>query len=174
MRRILATSLFSLLLTASGCMLDGTSSTQNAAEGDDVDGESGGGDRDDCEIEGGASGRGGASVTVGDTTVVFEGWVQKDGEPGEFVGFDLNVDGIPYKVKTGGEVWADSSAEWRHPNGTGGPEVPGISNVDFCDEDGGGGGDGDGGDGGEPTDDCTDPDGCDGEGGDPTDPPVIE
>ena len=54
-----------------------------------------------------------------------------------------------YVVKSGGELHPGTAATWMHPAGPdGGSDAPGISNVDLCDDDGGGGdGDGPGDDG---------------------------
>lgn len=157
-------------LLASGCIL-GTDATEQREdvegeegdEGDDDDDE--GGDRDDCKVEGSAIGQVGASVTVGGTTVVFEAWEPKLDSPGEYVGFTLSTGAMHYVVKTGGELHEASGATWSHPNGYEGPDVPGISNVDFCDpppddcyceDDEGGEDDGGGDDGGGDDDGGTD------------------
>ena len=110
-------------------------------------------DRDDCKIEDEQIGQEDVVLALGSRTVTFSDWVGKTGSPGEFVGFSIAVSGggsISYVVKTGGEKHAGSAATWMHPAGPdGGPNAPGISNVDMCDDDGGGGGDDDGGDGGD-------------------------
>lgn len=125
---------------------------------EDLAGRSGdeeGYDSDDCKIEGDDIGVVGLELGLGDTRVTFEDWVPKADSPGEYVGFSISVSGadsVGYVVKAGGELHADDVASWSHPDGDSGSEVPGISNVDFCDECADGscepGGDG-GGDGGE-------------------------
>jgi hypothetical protein len=128
-------------------------------------------DRDDCKIEDEAIGQEGALLTLGEKTVTVHDWVGKDGEPGEFVGFSLTVEGgdtISYVVKAGGETHPSNELTWSHPNGTGGSEVPGISHIDFCPEcedgDCGGDGDGDGEDAGDGDGDVGDGDGDAGDG----------
>jgi hypothetical protein len=155
-------------------------------DGDDGDGDDGGeddgddgddgGDRDDCKAENQDIGET-VSIELGSVTVTLTDWLAKDDSPGEYVGFTLQLEGadtISYRVKAGGQVFSSSELSWSHPNGTSGPEVPGISNVDFCDDDDGdddgggddGGGDDDGGDhgddgGGDHGDDGGDDDGGD-------------
>ena len=126
--------LFAAALAAAGCVGLDTSSTQQR---DDVDGD---GDDDgecECKIEGSAIGQVGYRVHAGDATVVFLDWIAKADSPGEYVGFLLSDDaeGVSYVVKTGGEQYAASGTAWMHPNGDEGSEVPGISNVDFCEDD---------------------------------------
>ena len=124
-RSIVACSLFGIL--AAACVSD-TDATQQRG---DVRGE--GGDDDECKIEGAQIGQVGASVTVGDTTIVFESWVAKADSPGEYVGFTLSTGNVHYVVKAGTERFASSGATWSNPYGDEGPDAQGISNVDFCD-----------------------------------------
>jgi hypothetical protein len=125
------------------------------ADGDDGDGEDDG-DDDDGECEKIEDEEIGAEVAieVGSTTVSFGDWVEKEDSPGEYVGFTLTVEGgaVSYRVKAGGEVFADSETTWIHPNGTSGSEAKAISNVEVC-EDGDGEDDGDSEDGGDGEDD---------------------
>jgi hypothetical protein len=74
-------------------------------------------------------------------------WTLKAGESGEFVAFTLSRS-ASFVVKAGGETWAAEGTSWTHPNGVSGAEVPAISHIDFCDDEGGGGGDDGGGDDG--------------------------
>jgi hypothetical protein len=153
------------LLPCLGCIdIDSGSS---ASEGDDVDDE-GGHDNDDCKIEGSAIGVVGLELALGDVTVIFDSWTGKEDSPGEYVGFSFHTStgsAVGYVVKSGGDLSHSTEFSWTNPNGLAGPAVPGISNVDYCEEcedgscdDGGGDGDGDG---------CENPDGCDpGDGGD--------
>ena len=103
---------------------------------------------DGCErIEGAQIGRAGVQVLGG--TVTFTTWRAKDGEPGEYVGFELNAGvGAGYAVKTGGETHYGSGTSWVHPEGTSGPKAPAISNVTVCPMDPGGAGGGGGSNGG--------------------------
>jgi hypothetical protein len=142
-------------------------SSTNGVEGADDDAAAGEYDRDDCKIEGEAIGDDGVSVRLGAKTVSFHDWIGKDDSPGEYVGFSLSLSGgttISYVVKAGGELHPSDETIWIHPNGTSGDQVPGISNVDFCEECEGGGCDGGGGDN-DPDPNCDNPDGCDGGGG---------
>jgi hypothetical protein len=128
-----------LLVTAtSGACAVGIGDERSNVGGgaDDIDDTGGGGDRDDCKLEGDAIGRIGASVDLGGVTVTIDEWFAKDGEPNELIGFRLSTsDGsaVGYVVKAGGERFPSSESLWMHPNGTGGPDAKGISNVDFCD-----------------------------------------
>jgi hypothetical protein len=128
------------------------------------------GDRDDCKVENSAIGQVGAQVTTGGVTVTFEEWTAKPGSPGEYLGFRISatvpVGNLSYTVKAGTATYQGLGATWFHPGGEG---ANAISNVDFCDPDGGGGDDGTGDDGGG-DDSCNEPDGCfpdDGSGDDP-------
>lgn len=109
-----------------GCVLDTSQSSQR----EDV----GQGDEDECKIEGAAIGQVGATVTANGVTVTFLDWVPKADSPGEYVGFTLSAEagGMHYKVKTGTDVYDAWGTEWTNPNGDSGPDVKGISNVDFC------------------------------------------
>lgn len=122
--------LFAAALAAAGCIGDSTGSTEQRDEVDD-DYEC------ECKIEGSLIGQIGARVHVGDELVAFEDWIAKADSQGEYVGFLLsaNAEGVSYVVKTGGERHAASGITWMHPDGDQGPEVPGISNVDFCEDD---------------------------------------
>jgi hypothetical protein len=148
-----------LLLGVPACLADIGSGSRASTGSDDVDdGADGDQDRDDCKIENEDIGVIGVVVDVGGTRVTFVDWIAKDGEAGEFIGFVVSVEGgeLHYRVKAGGESYNDTATTWMHPNGTGGPEVSAISNVDMCppdDGDGGEGGDpGDGGEAGDPGD----------------------
>lgn len=129
--------------------------SDDGADDGDAPGDDGGGhgDRDDCKIEGEDIGRD-VVVELGSVSVTFGDWVVKEDSPGEYIGFTMTLEGaegISYRVKAGGEVFADTALTWVHPAGTSGPDASGISNVDMCDDDGGD--DGDGGDHGDGGDD---------------------
>ena len=148
-----------------GCMMG---EDTGALGGNSTGGEQAGEfDRDDCKIEGSDIGVEGLVLDLGRISVTFDQWVAKDGEPGEYVGFSISVSGadrVGYVVKASGETYHSEGGTWVHPNGTGGPDAPGISNVDFCENY-------DPNDPINPNDPyCNDPDGCDGNPGDPTDP----
>ncbi len=133
MRRThLLSLLASLSLTACVDVDSSSSSLENGHGGDDE--ECG------CKIEGSDIGVVGALVHVGGDIVVFESWTPKADSPGEFVGFTLspNAASISYVVKTGIDRYPATGVAWSHPGGASGPGAPGISNVDFCDEDGDG------------------------------------
>jgi hypothetical protein len=144
-----------------GCVFSSTSDTNGAlSEGDVEEQESDDFDRDDCKVEDEAIGVNGVAVPTPAGEVRVVAWTLKTGETGEYVGFELSRN-ARFVVKAGGETWAGEGASWTHPNGDSGAEVPAISHIDFCEDDGGddGGGDDSGGD------DCDDVDGCDGGGG---------
>lgn len=103
---------------------------------------------DGCErIEGAQIGQAGVTVLGG--TVTFTSWRAKDGEPSEFVGFELSGSGSAgYAVKTGGETHFGSGSSWVHPSGTSGSSASAISNVTVCPLDPGGAGGGSGSGGG--------------------------
>jgi hypothetical protein len=140
-----------LSILLGGCLVD-LGNSGSAVEGDEADG-AGGGDNDECKIEGGQIGRDGVAIQLGSKTVTFGNWVGKSGSPGEYVGFSLTLAGgsaVSYVVKSGGERAPSTSLTWVHAAGPGGgSNAPGISNVDFCNDPdaGGGGGDCNGGDG---------------------------
>lgn len=137
-----------------GCIdLSGNSSK---IEGDD---DGGGGDSDECKIEGSQIGSDGVVVRLGPKSVTFHDWVTKDGSPGEYMGFSLTVggaDSVGYVVKAGTERFSSRTTTWSGEGLT----MHAISNVDMCEEctDGSC----DGGDGGD--DGCIE--GCDDGGGD--------
>ena len=87
---------------------------------------------DECKLEGNLIGVEGATVEVNGTTVTFSNWVQKDGEPNEYVGFDIDKSNLMFTVKAGNQVFSGSGDSWSNPNGTGGNMVMAISNIDFC------------------------------------------
>ena len=124
------------LVMSPACVMNDGEHTTAVASSDDVEGgEDDGGDSDDCKIEGSVIGEVGARVVIGGTTATFVNWRTKDGEPNEFVGFELDFDGPkrPYLVKAGGEHFVGEAQLWVHPKGTGGAEVSAISYVDLCD-----------------------------------------
>ena len=85
----------------------------------------------ECKIEGDLIGQEGAQVVVDGQLVTFSNWVLKDGETDEWVGFDIDVDGLTFYVKAGTQVYEGTGTSWLHPDGLTGM---GISNVDFrCD-----------------------------------------
>jgi hypothetical protein len=137
---------------ATGCVMDQGAGSQNGlAAADDV-GNDGWADLDDCKVENDDIGVIGLSLDIGNTRVSFAEWIEKDGEPGEYVGFRLELAGaerLPYIVKAAGERYHSDSLTWDHPNGSGGSEASGISHVDFCENDPG--------DPNDPIDDPTDP-----------------
>jgi hypothetical protein len=110
-----------------GCAADNGSLEQR----DDVHGGDG-----ECKIEGSDIGRVGATVTVHGVTVTFLAWEPKLDSPGEYVGFALSPEGadMDYVVKAGTRLYPGSGYEWTNPDGDSGPNVPGISNIDFCDD----------------------------------------
>jgi hypothetical protein len=171
----------SLLIASSGCLLDdGIDQDLSSVEGnrgvDDVEvGQGGGFDRDDCKVEDDDLGRVGVLIDLNGVQITFEEWITKDGEPGEYIGFVISVDGadqLSYTVKAGTDRFPGQGSVWMHPIGTGGSEVSAISHIDFCDglPDGGDPGNGDPGDGdpgdgdpgdGDPGDQiCFDDGGC--------------
>ena len=89
----------------------------------------------ECKIEGDLIGVEGAQLIVNGQLVTFTNWVAKDGEPDEFVGFDIDVEGLTFYVKAGTQVYPVTGTSWLHPNGTG-SDARAISNVDFRCEDG--------------------------------------
>ena len=74
------------------------------------------------------------TLTAGGVTVEITGWISKDGEPGEYVGFTYTADGATdITIKAGQEVFVeDGDGTWIHPSGTFGSEVGAISNVVIC------------------------------------------
>jgi hypothetical protein len=106
------------------------------------------------KIEGGEIGTA-TTVTAGGTTITITGWITKDGEEGEYVGFTYTSStGAHITIKAGTQVYEeDGDGTWIHPAGTSGPDASAISNIVFCEEDPGDGMD-------DGTDDGMD-DGCD-------------
>jgi hypothetical protein len=154
------------IVTLLGGCIDSLGSTSREVEGEDEDGEI---DRDDCKLEGDAIGQEGVTLRLGAKTVTVHDWIAKADSPGEYVGFSQTLAGgttISYVVKAGGELHPSTELVWLNPRGDAGSEVPGISNIDYCEECEDGncepGGDQDP----EPDPDCDNPDGCDGGGGD--------
>ncbi len=97
--------------------------------------------RAECKIEGADIGVEGLTLDVDGTIVTFTNWVQKDGEAGEYIGFDIDVEST-FRVKSGLDLSTWTGTTWQNPYGTGGPNVKAISNVDFmCDGPPGGPGD---------------------------------
>lgn len=164
---LLTKSLLVGLVFSTACMMgEDTGALTGNSSGTEQAGEF---DHDACKIEGSDIGREGVVVALGRISVTVHDWVSKDGESDEYIGFSLSVSGadsVGYIVKASGESYHSEDSTWMHPNGTGGSEVPGISNVDFCDNY----------DPNDPLDPdaptCNDPDGCDGDPGsyDPNDP----
>lgn len=76
----------------------------------------------------------GIPLLAGTATVTMTHWTQKDGEPGEYVGFAYDARGTVFvSVKAGAETFvAPGTGAWVNPNGTSGPEAKGISSVVFC------------------------------------------
>lgn len=77
----------------------------------------------------------GIAVATGNTIVTVTSWTNKDGEEGEYVGFDYTVEGgdVCVAVKYGVSVsTADGTGSWLNPNVTSFGSVYGISNVVFC------------------------------------------
>ena len=127
-----------VLLIAPACSLSSPSETKSDLESQAEHVS------DCCKLEGAEIGREDAFLRLGTKAVLVHDWVGKTGEPNEYVGFSLTIDGssMSYVVKAGGERHQASGSTWMHPNGPGGgSETPGISNLDFCGE-------------------CDDPDGC--------------
>lgn len=84
-------------------------------------------------IEGGDIGQAPQTLAFGAITLTITRWVDKDGEPGEKVGFSFSATGpVTYAVKAGKRTFASTSTSWTHPAGTSGSEASGISNVTFC------------------------------------------
>jgi hypothetical protein len=143
---------FVLAILVCGCIADvgRTDSTIEGEGEEDGEGEENGGDvdRDECKIEGSEIGREGAVLQLGAKTVTFGSWVQKSDSPGDYVGFSVTVTGgtsVSYVVKAGGERHPSTATTWMHPAGPdGGPDAPGISHVDMCDDSDAGDDDGDG------------------------------
>jgi hypothetical protein len=122
------------LATAAACTSGDSDSTPLR---DEAEAEAAGEPEDECKLEGARIGEIGARVHVGDRTIVFEDWVPKVGEPGAYVGFILSTDAedVSYVVKAGRQRHDVTGTSWAHPDGFAGPDVPGISNVDFCGDD---------------------------------------
>lgn len=103
-----------------------------------------------AKIEGSQIGKEGIVIDVDGTEVTITDWTSKDGEKGEFVGFEYSVDGetIAVSVKAGNETFQEGeTGSWQNEFGTSGPKAKGISNVVFCldlscDDDGSDSGDG--------------------------------
>ncbi|PIQ62061.1 MAG: hypothetical protein COV99_07280, partial [Bacteroidetes bacterium CG12_big_fil_rev_8_21_14_0_65_60_17] len=58
---------------------------------------------------------------------------EKGDSPGEYVGFTLDNSVDNVTVKAGTDTFTFSGSSWTHPNGTSGPTVSAISNINFCD-----------------------------------------
>ncbi len=67
----------------------------------------------------------------GTVSITFTGWINKDGENNEYVGFDLDLEAT-FFVKSGTEIVEGSGTSFRNPNGTGGSTVKAISYVAIC------------------------------------------
>lgn len=88
---------------------------------------------DICKIEDEQIGQVGAILVYNGVVITFTEWIPKDGEPNEYVGFTFEATGpVEYKVKAGQDVFIDNTTTWINPNGTGGPQVKGISHIDVC------------------------------------------
>ncbi|MGA0255412.1 MAG: hypothetical protein ACO3NR_06930, partial [Rhodothermales bacterium] len=97
--------------------------------------------RAECKIEGNDIGVEGLTLDVDGVIVTFSNWVQKDGEAGEYIGFDIDVEST-FRVKSGLDLSTWTGTTWKNPYGIGGPNVKAISNIDFlCDGPPGGPGD---------------------------------
>ncbi len=116
-----------------GCATESTTSTQGI--------QGGGADLANCvKIEGSDIGR---TITLevpdadgeGTVLVTFTGWITKDGEANEFVGFTLSGEAT-FFVKAGNQTFESSGDSWTNPNGTGGSAAKGISNISVCTGDG--------------------------------------
>jgi hypothetical protein len=83
-------------------------------------------------IEGDEIGADDLVVTVGGVDVAIAAWTPKEGEEGEYVGFELDA-GLAFAVKTGGETHHGAGTSFTHPAGA---DAPAISNVTFCPDDG--------------------------------------
>jgi len=91
---------------------------------------------DECKLEGALIGVEGATIEVNGQTVTFSNWVQKDGEPNEYIGFDIDTPGLMFTVKAGRQIFGAEGTSWSNPFGTGGNTVKAISNIDFCGNEG--------------------------------------
>jgi hypothetical protein len=125
---------FSSLLLCTGALIAGCASETST---DVARGSAQVIDVSDCvKIEGADIGR---TITLevpdadgeGTVSITFTGWVAKDGEDGEFVGFTLDGDAT-FVVKAGTEQFEGSGDSWTNPNGTGGSAAKGISYVAIC------------------------------------------
>ena len=96
---------------------------------------------DDCaKIEDGQIGEDGIVIHLNDITITIIAWIEKDGEPDEYVGFEYEVVGgdVCVAVKSGGDISIEEGTGiWINPNGTFGPDAHGISNIVFCEAEGG-------------------------------------
>jgi hypothetical protein len=138
--RGLGTSALALTLLQVGCTYDDTNRNASASS-----------QEGDCtKIEGPQIGVVGLEVAIGATTVRFVSWQEKQGSPGEFVGFETTSNGeVELHVKAGTDTFKVHGSSWEHPGGVGGSTAKGISNVEVCECGDPPGGDGDGdGDGG--------------------------
>lgn len=89
-----------------------------------------------CKLEGAAIGVNGSTVVVNGVTITFSNWIPKVGSPGEFVGFTIDKPGYTFTVKAGNELLSGKGTTWVNHNGTSGPNVKAISNINFCMNDG--------------------------------------
>jgi hypothetical protein len=71
----------------------------------------------------------------GTVSITFTGWITKDGEPNEYIGFTLDGN-ASFFVKAGTEIFEGSGDSFANPYGTGGSAVKGISYVAICDGEG--------------------------------------
>jgi hypothetical protein len=76
-------------------------------------------------------------ISVGGVDIEIAAWTPKEGEDGEYVGFELAADAnLAFAVKTGDETHHGAGSSFTHPAGTSGSDAPAISNVTFCPDDG--------------------------------------
>jgi hypothetical protein len=88
-------------------------------------------------IEGDEIGAANLGISVGGVDVEIAAWTSKEGEEGEYVGFELAAGAsLAFAVKTGGETHHGEGGSFTHPAGASGPDAPAISNVTFCPGDG--------------------------------------
>lgn len=85
------------------------------------------------KIEGSQIGQAPQTLSFSGITLTITGWTDKDGQPGEQVGFTFTSSApVLYAVKASTRTFADSATSWVHPEGTSGPAANGISNITFC------------------------------------------
>ncbi len=85
-----------------------------------------------AKIEGAQIGEENVTLTIGSKSIRFFGWIAKEGEPGEFIGFSIETSGsLVTRVKAGTETYPVDSSSWVNAAQDGNA----VSNVESCDPD---------------------------------------